>query len=59
MSALSTPPYEHMKAERGRRRETHSNDQKPDKSQIKSFRVSKAWSPKKWATAQHDQAGKG
>ena len=40
------------------RREAHSNDQKPDKSQNRSFRVSKGWSPKKWATTQHNQARK-
>jgi hypothetical protein len=33
MSAFSTPPHEHIQAERGIRRETHSNDQKPDKGQ--------------------------
>jgi hypothetical protein len=43
-------------AERERRRRTHLNDQKLEKGQNKSFRDSKAWSPKKWATAQHDQA---
>jgi hypothetical protein len=31
MSAFSTPPHEHIKSERGRRKETHSNDQKPEK----------------------------
>jgi hypothetical protein len=33
MSAFSTPPHEHMKQKEGRRRETHLNDQKLDKSQ--------------------------
>jgi hypothetical protein len=35
------------KQQEERRKETHSNDQKPDKSQNWSSRVSKAWSPKK------------
>jgi hypothetical protein len=56
IGALSTPPHEHISAEEERRGETHSNDQKPDKSQNRSSRMSKVWSTKKWATTQHDQA---
>jgi hypothetical protein len=40
----------------GERIRTHLGDQKPDKSQNWWFRARKAWSPKKWATAQHNQA---
>jgi hypothetical protein len=42
--------------ERERKKITHSNDQKPYKSQNRSFRASEAWSLKKWETTQHDQA---
>jgi hypothetical protein len=52
------PQGTNQPAKEERRREAHLNDQKPDKSQNRSFRVSKAWSPKKWATTQHDYARK-
>jgi hypothetical protein len=56
MSALSTPPHEHILSREGSIREAYSNDQKPHKSQNRSLRANKAWSQKKWATTQHDQA---
>jgi hypothetical protein len=41
MSAFSTPPHEHMKQKEGRRRETHLNDQKLDKSQTSHIKWAK------------------
>jgi hypothetical protein len=57
MSALATPTHEQLeqKKKKKRKQEAQPNDQSQRKAKMRSFKMSKTWSPKTWTTTRRNQ----